>query len=245
MTQLESARFMKEHIVPEGTPMAITEMAAGVKQLMDRIEKEKEDLSAQELILDDSNEVSFPGFEYKFEASIEKIIVSIDVFKSGYECKVCLGKKTIEIKCTCERNAHAGYRYGTDEIQTIRETLGEDIAHAREQVVCPDCEGDYPSRRHTDKCKACKGLGALVFLPDDTKNLPTTGVVVSIGSQVPRDKINFGIGSRVLFGPYAGSMIPTKAGLMMKIMDWNIIMCVIKGADNLSAFDFILQEGDD
>jgi co-chaperonin GroES (HSP10) len=236
---------IKEHVVPDGTPMALEGLATGVKQLMDRIEKEKEDLSAQELILDDSNEVSFPGFSYKFEASIEKIIVSIDVFKSGYECKVCKGKKKIEVLCSCEAGGHAGLAYGDEEIKAIKESLGNDVADARKTLSCRICSGDYVSKRHTDICTACKGKGAMLILPDDSKNLPTTGVVVSIGSQVPMDKINYKVGSRVLFGPYSGSMIPTKAGLMMKIMDWNSVMCRIKGAEDLAAFDFILQEGDD
>jgi hypothetical protein len=51
--------------------------------------------------------------------------------------------------------------------------------------------------------------------------------------------LNFDIGDRILFGPYAGNMIPTKAGTVFKILDWNQAWCRIDGAEDLGAFDFI------
>src|SRR3974390_137408 len=158
-------------------------LAKGVRELQERIDAENASKSTTELILDNSNEVSFPGFPYKFESLGEKILVSIDVFKSGYECRKCKGKKSIHILCNCEASGHAGVRYGPDEIQTIKESLGEDVANARVNMPCPECNGNYISVQHDETCPECKGLGALLHLPVNSKNLPTTGVVVSIGSQ--------------------------------------------------------------
>jgi len=219
-------------------------LAEGAVEVLERTEKEKEDLSTQELQLDGSNKIRFPGYPYIFEALGEKIIVSIDVFKSGYECKVCKGKKRTKSVCDCERNEHPGKRYSAAELQSIRETLGDNIADARAAQACSVCEGDYIAFRHDSICPSCKGIGAVLVLPETSKNLPTTGVVVSMGSQCNKEKLGYGIGDRILFGPYAGSMIPTKAGILFKILDAANAWCVIEGAEEMGQFDFILQDSE-
>ena len=217
-------------------------LASEVKSFFERIETEKEDLSATELVIDGSNKVSFPGYPYLFEALGKKILVSIDIFKSGYECKVCRGKKKIETRCSCESSGHKGLRYSAEEIETIKESLGSSIANQRAELVCPECKGDYVSMRRIETCSTCKGMGALLVLPETSKNLPTTGVVVSIGNKVNLSKLNYRVGDRILFGPYAGSMIPTKSGLLFKVLDANNAWARVDGASDLGAFEFILNE---
>lgn len=173
-----------------------TYLASGAIDLMERMQAENDTKSAQEIVLDNSNTVKFPGFPYTFEALNEKILVSIDIFKSGYECKNCKGSGKIETKA------------------------------GREMLV--------------ETCSACNGRGGLLVLPEGSKNLPTTGVVVSMGP-VARKNATFKIGDRILFGAYAGTMIPTKAGLMFKYMDWYLAVIKIEGADEMSAFDFIIN----
>jgi co-chaperonin GroES (HSP10) len=219
-------------------------LAEGAVEVLERTEKEKEDLSTQELQLDGSNKIRFPGYPYIFEALGEKIIVSIDVFKSGYECKVCKGKKRTKSVCECERNEHPGLRYSIEEIDIVRSSISDEIARARSQMACPECKGDYVAARHDSICPSCKGIGAVLVLPDTSKNLPTTGVVVSMGSQCNKEKLGYGIGDRILFGPYAGSMIPTKAGILFKILDAANAWCVIEGAEEMGQFDFILQDSE-
>jgi len=214
----------------------------GALELMERQASKEEAQSATELVLDNSNKIKFPGYPYIFEAEGKKIIVSIDIFKSGYECRVCKGKRKIETQCSCEYAEHPGMRYSDNEIATIRHELGSTVADARASLLCPDCKGDYVSQRKTEVCSSCKGIGAVLVLPDSSKNLPTTGVVVSIGNLVKPEKITYAIGSRVLFGPYAGQMIPTKAGLLFKILDWNNVWATIEGANELGQFDFVLQD---
>lgn len=217
-------------------------LAEGIKQLQERIEAEKNSQSTTEIKLDNSNKVNFPGFPYIFEALGEKILVSIDVFKSGYECMTCKGTKTLSSKCYCEAEGHPGLKYSEDDIIEIKETLGEDIGMARAVLVCGECNGDYASLRKESICPECKGLGALLVLPEDSKKLPTTGVVVSRGKYCTRT--DFSVGDRIVFGPYAGNMIPTKAGLMFKIMDETQAWCKIEGGEDLGAFDFVIQEKD-
>jgi hypothetical protein len=157
----------------------------------------KESSRPTELKLDSSNKVAFPGFPYTFEAVNEQILISIDIFKSGYECKTCNGKRKIEVK------------------------QGREAA----EIKCPDCNG----------------LGAKIILLPDSKKLMQTGVVVSMGTKA-KELAEFKIGDRVLFGVHAGSMIPTKAGLMFKRMDWYQVWLKIEGAGELDAFDFIIEE---
>jgi len=219
--------------------------------VLERTEQEKEDLSAQQLKLDGSNKVSFPGFPYKFEAMGEKVIVSIDIFKSGYECKICKGLKRVEAHCKCEDTDRPGYRYSQGELDTLQESgLSEGVVEARTAMPCVDCKGDYPAARRNELCSACKGRGAVLILPETSKNLPTTGVVVSMGrgcepnyrEHQGKPPLGFGIGDRILFGPYAGNMIPTKAGILFKIMDADHAWCRVEGANDMGQFDFVLQD---
>jgi hypothetical protein len=71
-----------------------------MKTLLERVANDTqfETGSNEKIILDDSNVVQFPGFPYTFQAVGERVLVSVDIPLTGYECKVCKGKKKIEIK---------------------------------------------------------------------------------------------------------------------------------------------------
>lgn len=177
-------------------------LAQAAVEIMERVDAENQAKSSVEVVLDNSNQVAFPGFPFTFRALNEKILISIDIHMTGYECKVCKGKRKIEVK------------------------------QGRETTLVD--------------CAACQGRGASLVLPESSKNLPTTGIIVSMG-KVAREKLaeeDVHIGDRILFGPYAGSMIPTKAGLMFKYMDWYLGVVKIEGASDMSAFDFVLQTED-
>jgi len=226
--------------------MAQEELARGAVSIIERIEEENRAKSLQKVELDGSNKVSFPGFPYTFRALNEKILVSVDVFKSGYECRVC--KETGKLKkfCECETSGRPGKKYTTDQIAEIKETLGHDIAAARTHVLCPECQGNYMSKREEVTCSACKGTKVILELPGTSKSQPTTGVIVSMGHKAKDHLEAEGIklGDRILFGAYAGTMIPTKAGAAFKYMDWYLAVVKIEGAENMAAFDFVLNEGE-
>jgi len=155
--------------------------------------------SIESIVLDQTNEVNFPGFPYTFRAIGEKILVSIDIPLTGFECKTCNGKKKIEVK------------------------------EGRESKF--------------EKCPTCKGQGGLIIVPKSSKNLPTTGIILSTGKKAGEElaKEDIRIGDRILFSQHAGTMIPTQAGLMFKYMDWYNAILKIKGADAMSAFNFVLS----
>lgn len=155
--------------------------------------------SIESIVLDQSNEVNFPGFPYTFRAIGEKILVSIDIPLTGFECKTCNGKKKIEVK-------------------EGRESKFE---------TCPDC----------------KGQGGIIIVPKNSKNLPTTGIILSTGKKAAEElsKEDIHVGDRILFSTHAGTMIPTQAGLMFKYMDWYNAILKIKGAGAMDAFNFVLQ----
>ena len=218
-----------------------TVQAAGAAAILERQAAERQSRKSTELKLDGSNKVTFPGFPYEFEALEERILVVIDVFKSGYECSACV-KGHVKYQCSCTQgpDARPGFKFNLDQLNAIQESLGEAVADARKDQLCPVCNGDPVSVERDESCTACKGTGIILELPDDSKNLPTTGVVVSMGHEA-QAHAQYGLGDRILFGPHAGGMIPTKAAIMLRYMDWQQAICRIGGADDQNAFDFIMQ----
>lgn len=221
--------------------MPIDSAVAASVELAERQERERVEKPVQEVVLDDSNIVSFADYPYTFRAVNEKILVSIDIFKSGYECRECKGKKCIKYQCACVREGHSGYKYSREQLDSITESLGLDVAAAREKIPCPECQGAPGSVERDESCPSCKGIGHLVIIPESAKNLPTTGVVLSMGKKA-KENAEYHIGDRVLFGQHAGSFIPTQAGILLKQLDWYQVYSVIGGADRMGAFDFILRD---
>jgi ribosomal protein L37AE/L43A len=138
--------------------------------------------SASEIVLDGSNKVTIPGYAYTFEALGERILVSLDIPLSGYECKTCLGRKRIKYQCECVTCGRYGMKYTLEQIEDIRRDLGTVVADARAKMVCPECSGMPLSVAKDEVCPECNGVGGRVWIPRSAKEFPTTGVVVSMGS---------------------------------------------------------------
>lgn len=186
-----------------------------------------------------SNEVSIPGFPYSFRAQGDKILVAVDVFKSGYECRSCKGSGTIKISCSCDGSSRPGFKYNQAQVDEFVKSLGVAGADARAMMKCQECKGDYLNMRKTEVCSACQGKKSLLELPDTAKSLPTTGVIVSMGPLVD-PRLGFKNHDRVLFGGFVGVMIPTKApGVVFKVMRDIEILCTILGGEDLASFDFV------
>ena len=200
-----------------------------------------QDQSMIEMRLDDSNKVSFPDYPYTFEALHEQILVSIDLFKDGNECPVCKGRGKIKYKCQCVIGGHDRFKYNPEQIEAIGAELGEQMALARSVMICPECHGDPSSVAEDRKCTECDGMGRKIIMLANAKQQPTTGVVVSMG-KIAREKADFKVGDRILFGAFAGQMIATKAGLMFKKMDWYAANVKIEGGEDMAAFDFVMQD---
>src|SRR5271167_3021653 len=129
--------------------------AARAKANLERLAKEKQALiNATQINKDDSNYAEFPGFPYKMRAVGSKILVIVDTFKSGYECRECKG---------------VGHRIGLVPQRTT-EMLGPNL----------------PTMQMVETkitCESCNGKGTLLHLSDESKSLPCTGVVASLGAE--------------------------------------------------------------
>lgn len=193
------------------------------------------------VVADGKNSVSIPGFPYEFEAFGDKILVAVDIFKSGFECKECGGSGRIKWNCPCESTDRPGYRYSKDQIKEFETTINSNVAKARSCQVCPTCEGNYKGARVDKECPACKGIGSTIIVPDSSKTLPTTGVIVSVGDDVKSSRVKNG--ERVLYGAYSGTMVPTKVvGVSFKFLREHEILGFIQHGEELGAFDFVLPQ---
>lgn len=206
----------------------------GTKELLERQEKERlTNLGSVMVIDDDKNFATIPGFPYEFEAFGDKVLIAVDVFKSGYECKDCNGTGRIKEDCTCVKRGRPGFKYNA-------------VAESEPafNIKCPECQGDYESKHKDETCAVCKGNGALIIVPEASKDMCTTGVIVSVGdslAQYPRLKN----GVRVVFGRFSGTGLPTKAvGIMFKFLRVHEILGFIHKGEPLGSFDFVLPEGE-
>jgi len=187
--------------------------AARAKASLERLAEEKQSLiNATQITKDNSNYAEFPGFPYKIRAFGENILVIVDTFKSGYECRECKG---------------LGHR----NMQTWEQT-GEFLAQNLPKMALKNTQ---------IKCEACGGKGTLLHLADEGKALPCTGVVASMGFEAMA-KAEFKLYDRVLFGPFSGRFVPLKAGVLIKLMSYREASGGIEGGEDLASFDFITYD---
>lgn len=151
------------------------------------------------------------------EAVEDKIVIQLDPFKSGYECKSCNGTG-IGLPCV-ECSGTGKNRHGSP---------------------CKVCEGD-PKKFEGKTCVACKGQGTSIVIPETAKSLPTSGRIVSAGPECKKRII----GERVLFGAHTGYFLPFKGNIKLRIMREHEIMCLIHGVDkDIAMGDFMVLEED-
>lgn len=200
----------------------------GMQQELDEKKMQKE--AALSLKIDDSNRASIYGYPYEFEATSDRVLIAVDIFKSDYDCKTCSGIGEVEGRCACENTSRPGYAYlaglETEPLYNIK---------------CKQCKGDFESYRTKEKCPDCNGKGALIFLGKADKILPTTGIIVSKGEAVKESR--YSLGARVVFGKFSGTAIPTKAvGVMFKFLREHEILGIIYHGETLGTFNFIVPE---
>jgi hypothetical protein len=114
-----------------------------------------------------------------FEAMWDKILVLEDRFRSGYECDRC--DETGKVKCTSCDDGHS--------------RLNKDI-------LCKDCVGVLLMI-----CPDCAGKGVLLEIPQTAQRRPTTGRIVSRGTDVsPQLKL----GDSVMYPSFCGEVMDLK-----------------------------------
>ena len=141
------------------------------------------------------------GSGLAFEATFDRILVLEDDFKSGYECPKC--NKTGRVSC--------GSCNGT----------GESILNPI--IRCTACQGTKET-----KCPECNGAGESIVIPDVAKRRPTTGRVVSIGSEVRGTKI----GDAVLYGSFCGEVLDL-SGLDIDGKESTIVLRILKERETI------------
>lgn len=165
--------------------------------------------------LDTPNAVFVVQGKIAIEAIEDKIVVQLDPFKTGYECKVCHGTG-IEKACACGTGLN---RFGTP---------------------CKECDGE-PDKYKGQECRTCKGVGSTIIIPESSKTLPTSGRIVSAGPSATKRKV----GERVLFGAHTGYFLPFKGNIKLRIMREHEVMCLIYAIEeDIALGDFIVLEED-
>jgi len=122
-----------------------SEAAKAAASLGARLE-ERANISG-EVIKDSSNRASFPNFPYALEARGAHIIVNVDLFKSGYECKKCKGTGKIAV-LTSEK---------------ITDVNGIPLSKLSErQITCDVCNGKTGTLVLPDTAKSLPCTGVVV-----------------------------------------------------------------------------------
>lgn len=152
------------------------------------------------------------------EAIEDKILILIDKFKSGFECKDCDSTGTF-IACECKREV------GELGVKKNGKSCGFKDACSR-QVVGTEC-------------KTCRGTGSTLIMPENARAIPTSGVIVSIGPKCKTRQV----GERVLFGAHTGYYIPFKGNAKIRCMREDEPLCKLHAIGNtVSLGDFIAIE---
>lgn len=147
--------------------------------------------------------------EMGMEASMDRVIVLEDPYKSGRDCTTCNGTGEEKgVKCVeCGGNHY--YR-------GKKPRAGED-----EPDNCTTCvvgEGPLQRKLKWNPCPTCKGKGtSSLIIPEDSQTRPTTGVIQSVGPlcgyrivagewlKMPAEAC-FKVGDRVLYHNMTGSI---------------------------------------
>jgi DnaJ-class molecular chaperone len=149
------------------------------------------------------------------EAIEDRILILVDKFKSGHECRDCEESGVFK-SCECERKGTPGKHitFNSDGSERINKT-------------CMYCNGNYEEKKGK-VCTTCKGTGSTLVIPDSAKAIPTSGVIVSKG---PLCKVRE-IGERVLFGAHTGYYLPFKGKIKIRAMRENEPLCLLHTIDN-------------
>ena len=182
---------------------------SGLREILERQERESIINRKEKVTWDESKQyVYVVQGKIALRAVEDKIIVLLDKFKTGYECVMCGGDGLGRLCRAC------------------RDTPGKD----RWAQVCRVCSG-VPTQWLGKDCPTCQGNGSLIIVPENSKALPTSGIIVSVGPKCTYRKV----GDRVLFGAHVGYSLPFKGNVRLRTMREYEPMADI----------FMLDEGDD
>lgn len=175
---------------------------------MDYLKNIQHKLSSPRVVCDKCGEVHenpenvYHAGPVGFEAMYDKILVLEDEFRSGYECDKC--DATGKLKCPdCDTGA----------------------SRLNPDMTCKSCHGG-----NLVDCPDCKGKGALLVIADTAQRRPTTGRVVSIGSETS-GKLRRG--DAVLYPSFCGEVMDLK-GADAEGREIQIVVRMLKEKETVS-----------
>jgi hypothetical protein len=179
--------------------------------------------------LDKVNVISLEHLGVAFQAIEDKIIVLMDAFVTGYECKKC----------------HTSGRIESTVVQGAT-------------TECPDCKGKGVTLVIPEIAKSLPSTAVVVSMGPDTpamrsqKRLAETKEYIKdmIERDVEEDSneyidaqedlrtyteelknIPVQLGTRIVFNPHVGTLLPMKGNVQLKIMKVHEPLCIIFGND--------------
>jgi co-chaperonin GroES (HSP10) len=169
--------------------------------------------------IDSDNAVELVELGIQLEAVEDKIIVMMDSYKSGYECKECGG--TGKVKSTvvkgaerdCEACNGKGATLVVPEISRRLPTLGTVMSVGEKTNWAKFLSGEWLD----DQIDREALLSCAPQLSDRKKSI--------------EKRIKIRPGAKVLFQPHVGTMIPFKGNIRLKIMREHEPLAVIYGTD--------------
>ena len=188
------ASNMLERATASADSIDITIAQKATEEVASEVEKEQ---------IAEDNTVFIVQGKIALEAVEDKIIIMLDPFKTGYECKACDGT-------------------GIEKVCNICNGSGKN----RFDMTCQACEGE-PHKYEGQTCRACKGVGASLIIPESAQSLPTSGRIVSVGPDVKKRKV----GERYLFGVHVGYFLPFKGNIRLRCMREHEVLCRIYSLD--------------
>jgi hypothetical protein len=145
-------------------------------------------------------------------ASFDRVLVIEDDFRSGYECETC--KQTGKIRCdNCNGEGSRTSELGSG---------------GKIKIKCSHCSGTGQTT-----CSDCNGKGELLVIPEVAKRRPTTGQIVSLGSEVKGYKL----GEYVCYPNFCGEVWDlsgidhegVERTIVVRVMKEREILCKITG----------------
>lgn len=198
-----------------------------MKEASDILVKYERTLAALEVDAGEDNIIGLTEIGIGLEAVGDNILVLVDSYRSGYECTACLGTGQLRMKsrCNCDPDIP------NEELEVKRGTRN------RFDAACEICGGDYLSKRIETlvMCEKCKGKGSSLFIPENAKTLPTTGVILSKGPDVTRGGIE--VNRRIIATPHSGVFLPMKGSIPIRCYRQHEPLCVMYNIDKTGRAD--------
>lgn len=159
---------------------------------------------------DSLNVIDLTDIGVSLQAIEDKIIILVDGYKSGYECKTCKGTGRVP------------------------SSLNADVLRS-----CDDCKGKGQTLVIPDTAKSMPSTGVVVSMGPQTRFMKLKHYSSYLSYQRYQKWIEnlilktcpVQIGTRVVFGVHVGTKIPLKGNIKLTIMREREPLCIVFGSD--------------